>query len=82
VSRPDVPRVLFLCTGNSARSQDPAAVSGEASARRAAFERGYRELEPRIEALARLPIDRLDGPALRARVERLADAERRDEERR
>jgi arsenate reductase len=52
--------------------EDPAAVSGEPEASRA-FERAYRELETRIEALARLPLATLDRAALRACVERLAE---------
>jgi arsenate reductase len=52
---------------------DPAAVSGEPEVRRRAFERAYRELETRIEALARLPLATLDHETLRSRVERLAE---------
>ena len=52
--------------------EDPAAVGGEPEARRRAFERVYRELERRIEALARLPIATLDRAALRDRIEGLA----------
>jgi arsenate reductase len=51
--------------------EDPAAVGGELQQRRRAFERAYRELERRIEALARLPIARLDRTALRSRIEHL-----------
>ncbi len=53
--------------------EDPAAVGGESETRRRAFERVYRELERRIEALARLPIATLDPAALRARIEGLAE---------
>jgi arsenate reductase (thioredoxin) len=53
--------------------EDPAAVTGEPEVRRRAFERVYRELERRIEALARLPIAALDRAALRSRIERLAE---------
>jgi protein-tyrosine-phosphatase len=54
--------------------EDPAAVTGEPEERRRAFERVYRELERRIEALARLPLATLDRAALRSRIERLAEA--------
>jgi len=53
--------------------EDPAAATGEPEQRRRAFERVYRELERRIEALARLPIATLDRAALRSRIERLAE---------
>jgi arsenate reductase len=53
--------------------EDPAAVFGEPEVRRGAFERAYRELETRIEALARLPLAALEGAALRSRLERLAE---------
>jgi arsenate reductase len=54
--------------------EDPAAAEGERWERRAAFERVYHELERRIEAFVRLPIGSLDRDALRAWIERLADA--------
>ena len=53
--------------------EDPTAVSGGPEERRRAFERVYRELERRIEALERLPIATLDRAALRSRIERLAE---------
>jgi arsenate reductase len=52
--------------------EDPAAATGNPEERRRAFARVYRELERRIEALARLPIATLDRAALRARIEGLA----------
>jgi protein-tyrosine-phosphatase len=54
--------------------EDPAAAQGEPGERQAAFERVYRELERRIDALARLPLGSLDRESLRSRVERLAGA--------
>jgi len=54
--------------------EDPAAAQGEPGERQAAFERVYRELEGRIEALARLPLAPLGREALRARVEGLTGA--------
>jgi arsenate reductase len=53
--------------------EDPAAATGDPEERRRAFERVYRELERRIEALSRLPIATLDRAALRSRIERLAE---------
>ena len=52
---------------------DPASVAGDLHERRRAFERAYRELDRRIEALARLPIATLDRAALRSCIERLAE---------
>ena len=52
--------------------EDPAAATGDPEERRRAFARVYRELERRIEALARLPIATLDRAALRSRIEGLA----------
>lgn len=62
--------------------EDPAAAEGTPGERRSAFERAYRELERRIEGLARIPLESLDRDALRSRIERLAEAgEPRAEER-
>jgi arsenate reductase len=61
--------------------EDPAAAEGTEDERRSAFERVYRELARRIEGLARIPIASLDRAALRSRIERLAVAEPRSEER-
>jgi arsenate reductase len=55
--------------------EDPAAAEGTADEKRSAFERAYRELERRIEGLARIPIASLDRDALRSRIERLAEAD-------
>jgi arsenate reductase len=52
--------------------EDPAAAGGDTEERRRAFERVYRELERRVEALARLPLATLDRATLRSRVEGLA----------
>ncbi len=51
---------------------DPA--EGDDDAKRAAFRRAYRDLERRIEALAALPIDDLDGPALRQALDAIGRA--------
>lgn len=54
--------------------EDPAAAQGDLGERQAAFERVYRELEGRIEALAFLPLASLEREALRSRVEGLTGA--------
>jgi arsenate reductase len=52
---------------------DPAAAEGAPDARRLAFERAYRELEHRIHAFTRLPIESLERDALLSRLVRLAE---------
>jgi arsenate reductase (thioredoxin) len=47
---------------------DPAAVQGDAAAKRAAFSRTLDVLSRRIEALVRLPVEDLARPTLEARV--------------
>ena len=49
---------------------DPAAATGSQAERRSAFERAYRALEQRVQALLALPLEELEGEALeRALVE-------------
>lgn len=48
--------------------EDPAAVEGLDTARRAAFRRAYRELEARIKAFTSLPLESLDRATLQERV--------------
>ena len=55
--------------------EDPAAAEGTPDERRSAFERVYRELERRIEGLARIPLESLDRDALRSRIARLVEAD-------
>jgi arsenate reductase len=53
---------------------DPAAAEGSDDAKRAAFRRAYADLERRIEALAAVPIDDLDEPALRQALDAIGRA--------
>jgi arsenate reductase (thioredoxin) len=55
--------------------EDPAAASGDRAERLRVFERVYRELERRIQALVRLPIASLDRAVLRSRIDQLGDAD-------
>lgn len=55
--------------------EDPAAAGGDRAERLRVFERVCRELERRIQALARLPIASLDRAALRSRIDRLGDGD-------
>jgi arsenate reductase len=54
-------------------TDDPAAAEGDRAERLRAFERAYRELERRIEALVRLPLATLGREELLTRVQQLAD---------
>lgn len=51
--------------------EDPASVSGSDPEKRQAFDRAYRELDARIEALVNLPIASLDRPQLEERLRRI-----------
>lgn len=51
---------------------DPAAATGSEDERRRAFMDAFRELDTRIRAFARLPVDRLDAGALKRELSRLA----------
>jgi arsenate reductase (thioredoxin) len=50
---------------------DPAAVGGGAIERRNAFRDAFRALENRIKLFASLPIDKLDGMAIKRRVDEI-----------
>ncbi len=52
---------------------DPAAVEGPADERREAFRETRRVLTRRIERLLELPLERLDGPALRRELMKIAE---------
>jgi arsenate reductase len=51
---------------------DPAAVEGSDADKRAAFRQAYAELERRVEAFTRLPIESLDRAELQQRLRALA----------
>jgi hypothetical protein len=65
--------VLFLCTGNSARSisiPDPAAAMGTEEQVRKAFGEAFFLLDCRISLLVNLPLSTMDRLALKKRTRR------------
>ncbi len=52
---------------------DPAAATGGAAAKRAAFEAAFAALEALVAALVALPVDELDAAALEARLAAIPD---------
>ena len=54
--------------------EDPAAAKGDDDAKRAAFLSAFADLERRIEAFAALPLDNLDAPTIRARLDAIGRA--------
>jgi protein-tyrosine-phosphatase len=86
-ARPGAPELdyVFTVCGNAAREQcpvwpgrpisahwgidDPAAVEGSEVDRRRAFVRAYRELDARIKLFVNLPLDKLDGMALKRQLD-------------
>lgn len=75
--------VLFLCTGNSARSilaealinhwgvEDPAAVAGSDTERWPAFRQAFRQLENRVTIFVNLKISALDRLSLQNRLQEI-----------
>jgi len=51
---------------------DPASVSGSPQERRSAFSRAFAQLATRIDLLVALPVEKLDRPALRRELQRIA----------
>jgi arsenate reductase (thioredoxin) len=52
---------------------DPASVEGPLDVRRAAFRDVFQTLERRLHMLASLPVEKLDPPALKLRVQEIGD---------
>lgn len=70
--------VLFLCTGNSARSIYPAAVEGTEEVKRQAFRQAFHVLEARIRLFVSLPIAKLEAIRLKAELDQIGRTSPKD----